>query len=137
MNDRIVIKSSPTLHAMYVDWLAWAEACAPSEPSPLGFGYYPSLGLCYAARCFADNCWGVIDVLEEYEMRGQFVAAGLDPVYPFGEEEFHHRSGGTQHEDPNRLAWVRARIADGIEEDPNRLAWVRARIADGIKEDDK
>jgi len=94
----MIIKSSRELYDFYVDWLAWAEG----NSSKKKYGKY--CGLCHNTT--ADN---------EYEMSHQFKSAGLDVAYPFGEIEYDERCEyRTQHLDTNRLAWVRARIADGV-----------------------
>lgn len=96
------IKSSPDLLAFYKAWLAWAEKDAPHLNV-----FSQSHGLCSNLDLFCEHS-GPID-----EMNVQFTSAGLDNFHPFGYYDYvHHRICATMHLDPNRLAWVKARIAD-------------------------
>lgn len=99
--------SSDDLHQFYKDWLSWAENGGVDNDI---FG----------------SAWGLCANLDDYavtnslyrrqismEMEKQFVDAGLDPNYPFGEfaygdAEYHC----TMHKDEKRLNWVRTRIKE-------------------------
>lgn len=104
-----VIKSSPSLHAFYISWLKWAEG------SPISIHYDVNAGLCKSAQEYA--CFvGVSPALIQRELQLQFVKDKRNHTFPFGRDEYFLRFGAlTQHKDPNRLTWVRARIADGAD----------------------
>lgn len=97
----MIIKSSRALYDFYVDWLAWAEGGSSKNI------YSRRRGLCLSVP------WN-----EETEMVKQFRSAGLCAGYPFcsQNEFFMRRDSATMHLDKNRLAWVRARIADGVKD---------------------
>lgn len=101
--------SSEDLHQFYKDWLAWAE----------NGGEYGLFG----------NSWGLCGCLDDYavfhgmmkrqlgmELAKQFVDAGLDPNYPFGEFAYGDAEYYcTMHKDEKRLNWVRTRIKEYVD----------------------
>lgn len=87
---------SPELIAFLRDWRAWVDRGAPE-----GEPYTRVHGLCGCAN----HCGGLS---LRYEMSDCF-----SDSYPFGMDAFHARSrASTQHEDPARLAWVDAALAE-------------------------
>ena len=95
-------KSSPELLAFYREWLAWAESGAP-DLRP----FDRDTGLCCNASVFDDEaCIDLLIQLSEAFLRSY--------DHPFGgpEQYYAERNSGTMHLNPERLAWVRARIAD-------------------------
>jgi hypothetical protein len=109
----MIIKSSPELHQMYVDWLEWSKD--PEAFTKMADPYWRVTCKMYGLCRFIARMGGSDELL--VEMKKQFIKARKDAVYPFGVCEY---SDGVklenQHEDPKRLAWVRQRIADGIKE---------------------
>jgi len=95
---------SPELRAFLADWLAWVERGAPE-----GKPYWRRYGLCTGLRENAPYSLA-------REM-GDHLARDLGNRYfPFGNDEYlAAKSEATQHLDPNRLAWVRAKLAEGGE----------------------
>lgn len=107
----MVIKSSRELLSFYRVWLAWAEADAPEHPQ-----FKTDHGMCFCLdRLATSRAYDYSELV--FEMQDQFLAAELDPHYPFGylayqydcENESHHRR-------EERLNWVKARISDGESE---------------------
>lgn len=80
------------------DWLSWVEGCISKVK------YHKSIGLCYYA---ARSGYGLGD-----EIMNLFDGE----EYPFGRYHYIVRShSGTQHQDPNRLAWVKAALNDTLD----------------------
>lgn len=90
-------KQSEELTEFYRSYLSWVESGARDcEP------YSRYYGLCSNLERFTASNRASI------EMSQQFRDAKLHPGFPFGEGAYDDRSeNGTQHEDPNRLAWVK------------------------------
>ena len=100
-------KSSPELLAFYREWLAWAESGAPSDKP-----FSRRVGLCtnmiYSQHIPAGE-------RKYYELDRQLKEAFSDGrCILFGGLERYDQDArdGTMHLNPERLAWVRARIAD-------------------------
>lgn len=94
---------SPELKAFLTDWLHWAEnGAAESEP------YFRRVGLCTNASLFqAHAVYACVELREILDT--QFNERSV--LFPFGEDAYTAaRAAGTQHLDPDRLAWVRAQL---------------------------
>ena len=104
------IKSSPDLLKFYRAWLEWALG-DNHEHVACGGAFTPKFGLCTNVIRFGRK----VDNMYIYnELHTQFEEAGLDPCYPFGEEEYEYAVDTyAQHENYARLQWVRDRIKDG------------------------
>ena len=94
--------ASDELKEFLQDWLNWAEGRESKH------GYIDGIGLCSSAHRFSDdqsiNLHDEISILFDYN------------DFPFGEREYFDRAyDGTQHQDPNRLAWVKAALNDTLD----------------------
>lgn len=97
---------SPELRAFLADWLAWVERGAPD-----GELYSRDYGLCDNAS----YCNEAKPAAIRLSLVDAFAADGLDDLYPFGGYEFAQAEDTyTMHEDKNRLAWVRAKLAEPV-----------------------
>lgn len=93
-------------------WLDWAEKDDPQDDT-----YMRCYGLC-------DNVWEYVASLQLSSAEQYAVRVELNQklnrlfegeLYPFGEEAFDkHGSDETMHKDPNRLAWVRKMLEEGV-----------------------
>lgn len=93
---------SPDLIAFLKAWYDWATNGAP-EHEP----FSRRAGLCSQVEGPAYEELKII-------RQNQFSDGGW--VYPFGEADYSARvSNATQHECPNRLAWVRERLIEAGE----------------------
>lgn len=80
------------------DWLNWAEGRESR------FEYEPYEGLCCSSHAYSDLLCLELDILFDQE------------TLPFGESEYRRRfDDDTQHQDPNRLAWVKAALNDTLD----------------------
>lgn len=99
---------SEQLREFLTAWLAWVYLGAPQ--------YRPfdrRDGLCASAQdwCRANGRSKRDGVMLRHEVKNQLQRTGLDPYYPFGEQEyFHGVLLDNNHEDPKRLAWVRDQL---------------------------
>lgn len=94
------MKASNELKAFLQDWLNWAEG-RNSE-----FHYNPCVGLCANSERFD------IDLIIREELGIMFNWC----AYPFGEDHYDERMfNDTQHQDTNRLAWVKAALNDTLD----------------------
>lgn len=100
--------SSKTLFEFYCDWLDWTKA--QDDRFYKGYGLCTSLSL-YAEQHFQGDHTQEKAVSEE--MRRQFLYAGLSELYPFPNFHNEHNSE-SMHLNPERLAWVKARINEYI-----------------------
>ncbi len=90
---------SEPLRQFLTDWLAWAEGEAVDRKP-----FWRWWGLCGNALTLDDD---ILDDLRDLLLRD----FGSTP-YPFGSSAYcTARAARTQHLDPNRLAWVRAKLA--------------------------
>lgn len=117
-----VINSSKELYEFYKAWLDFAEGRVSHDEE-----------VDYAKGGFLCGDWGLCGNCDDYatfvldqdfdhesgdmpltqEMKFQFDEAGLDIDYPFGSSAYYsYGETNTCHKDPNRLQWVRDRIAD-------------------------
>ena len=109
MSKRDAIRSSSELLAFYRAWLEWAEQGAPADAM-----FDRSAGLCASLKVYSGNTRRLGE-----ELMVQFYSAGLSTLYPFGELAFDRgRRWRSMHADPERVQWVRDRIADGVAEEP-------------------
>lgn len=111
----MISKSTPELLAFFKEWLAWAES--PDADSDNHLVFNNGIGLCGNLENWLDDLEHEnSDTMYQISVDAlamQFVTAGLCKYYPFGEAAYdHHMVADTMHKDENRLAWVRARIAD-------------------------
>ena len=106
------IKSSKELLEFYEAWYFWATSPVPCEAADYGFSVFH--GLCAAAGAWGDyHVSFTLGANIRHEMRKQFLDAGLNVSYPFGEVSYaHDASNGTMHYDRYRLTWVRDRIEE-------------------------
>lgn len=91
-------------------WLAWATSGGVKDHE-YGNIFRPYTGLCAALDYWTD----VVDVpfyLLIEELGDMLDADELDTEYPFDTEESYSEAArlGTQHLNPARLAWVRAKL---------------------------
>lgn len=90
---------TPQMRKFLTDWLEWAESGAP-----LGV-FHSSFGLCLCA-----SFYGGIPL--QRELRCMLVSDGLDRCFPFGEYEYEYYGDRCEmHLDPQRLDWVRSKVA--------------------------
>lgn len=106
----MINKQSAELTRFYQDWLAWAEA-PRGEHQPIVFNR--SAGLCGSL-----SLWCYYTREDTYSIRGemirQFLDAGLNVLYPFGNNDTYNFQSnmGTMHECPIRLEWVRTHLEE-------------------------
>lgn len=87
----------PETRAYLRDWLAWVGAGAPRD-----IPYSRSMGLCANTNRFSK-------FEKSYCLLADLERAFEHVKTPFGANNYVRRAfSDTQHEDPNRLAWVRA-----------------------------
>lgn len=92
--------ASNELKAFLQDWLNWAEGRESIHD------YYGYGGLCVCTFCF--------DI--SHALHHQLNALFDSEPYPFGVVAYHEfRMGKPKHQDPNRLAWVRAALNDTLD----------------------
>lgn len=92
--------ASNELKAFLQDWLDWAEGRESK------YKYNEHKGLCVSAAVF-DDCLILMEELDDIFTHNCF---------PFGVNEYSiRRRNNTQHQDPNRLAWVRAALNDTLD----------------------
>lgn len=106
--------SSKDLARFYAEWLDIAETYDYPDPMPARAPWFRSYnGLCSNIREWLyytpDADTGII-----VEMSLQFDAVtDSSYAYPFGYAAYQTaKRTNSMHKDPNRLAWVRARLAD-------------------------
>ena len=93
---------SKELYEFYKAWLKWAEG-GGKEIDYFGVWY----GLCCSATLYSEPGLDLTD-----QLKRDFRSQGLSVAYPFGESTYRmYAVSGRMHTDPNRLAWVRERIA--------------------------
>lgn len=114
----MISKSTPELLQFYKDWLQAAQA--PDADKDEHFIFCNGMGLCGNLKAWCDEHYDEEDIVASeayYCMKEQFDSAALNSIYPFGEREYDIAAfNDTQHKNENRLAWVKARIADMEEE---------------------
>lgn len=108
------IQSSAALLKFYKEWLEWQEQGGNGAHRT----FMTWAGLCPQLRDWVvyDAKMGVLASRElRYELKSQFITAGLDRSYPFTTERGYEQEAekNTAHLNPVRVAWVKARIADG------------------------
>lgn len=91
-------------------WLHWAENGAPADkPFSRDYGLCTNLG----RFCRIYDLGGASQRKFLRQLEHLFSREGLSTNMPFGEDQYDERSDrSTQHEDPNRLAWVRKTIKE-------------------------
>lgn len=90
--------ASNELKEFLQDWLNWAEGRESRS------GYEPYEGLCCASQYYSDLLSVELDELFDGD------------EYPFGRNNYIRRFNlDTQHQDPNRLAWVKAALNDTLD----------------------
>lgn len=100
-NPPIPTGISPELRAFLQDWIDWVDRGAPDDQP-----YAREYGLCYNSVAYPGNrLWAQLD----YIFGGRHM--------PFGGDYYYRTLTGTQHECPNRLAWVRATLEANPKED--------------------
>lgn len=101
---------SPMLIQFLTDWLKWAEADAQNEHVFRKFS-----GLCASLFdwCYEGDKEEYCEILA-MELKNIFIDEfGNAANYPFGRVAYAERFGNdTQHQDPNRLAWVRKKLGE-------------------------
>lgn len=91
--------ASNELKAFLQDWLNWAEGRESN------ITYRKGGGLCSNSHLYDSS------LMIQNELHRIF-----NNSHPFGYGNYYHRlSNGTQHQDPNRLAWVRAALNDTLD----------------------
>ena len=104
------------LTQFYKDMQAWVDAGCPTG------SFSSSYGLCTNLRVHVWANRGSTSEVELHdrilqlagEMRDQFSAAGLDPVYPFNEgfADFDLESiSCTKYTNPKRLDWIKRHVS--------------------------
>lgn len=91
-------------------WLEWAESDAPTGSFMRGDGLCGNLYyvFCQDMRGLSDED---TDSLRS-ELTDEFKKDGLEVQYPFGKGAYWQPPYTyAMHQDPNRLAWVRAKLA--------------------------
>lgn len=110
----MISKSTPELLQFYKDWLEAAQAPDADKDDHLIFRN--GMGLCGNLEMWCEEHYGEEDAEANAAyccMKEQFEEAGLSSIYPFGERDYDVAAfHDTQHKNPKRLAWVKARIAD-------------------------
>lgn len=92
--------ASNELKEFLQDWLNWAEGRESR------FEYEPHYGLCSASIVYDKHLVIMCKLDEMFN----------DDAYPFGGDEYRRRKRfATQHQDPNRLAWVKAALNDTLD----------------------
>lgn len=102
-------------------YLKWAKLNEMGRARPLvnGLHFNMGSGLCGNIHHFVEwrqrEARGPLRVQCEgdmkRELRGLFSRSGLHKAYPFGSNNYDRRYRcGTQHLDPNRLAWIRDQL---------------------------
>lgn len=92
--------ASNELKEFLQDWLNWAEGRESKVE------YNPRLGLCAESQYWCDG----------FVLRAELVYLFDKLDYPFGETEWDKCNDSyTQHQDPNRLAWVKAALNDTLD----------------------
>lgn len=97
-------KQGRILTEFYRSYLAWFEAGSPDGT------YSKSDGLCLALEYFLGTkglCGGDAAAARQYEMKRQFVDAGLNPIFPF-EDAVDYFERDDLHLNPKRIEWVRS-----------------------------
>lgn len=100
---------SKDLRQFLTEWYEWAT----TEPVEDKFPMVREAGLCSALWkwCGKNNMGNQTYRVLDREMKLLFVKDGLDITYPFGESSFNWcMYAKSQHQDPARLAWVRAAL---------------------------
>lgn len=110
----MITKSTPALLQFYKEWLEAAESPdADSDSHPV---FQNGVGLCRNLIVWCDEHPNEEDSVTNAAyccMQEQFMEAGLNRAYPFGMVKYDTAAlSNRQHKDEERLAWVRARIAD-------------------------
>ena len=104
---------SDLLRAFLTEWLRWAEDGEEKDAEEVHptMGNSPAhYGLCANWSCYVDTVCRLDG--QRNELGKLFEASGLDPNYPFGQEEYEKYSDAdAQHEDPSRLAWVKEQLS--------------------------
>lgn len=94
------MKASNELKQFLQDWLNWAEAGGVGEE----FDVF--CGLCTNSIKYSAEC----DLSDELD-----ILFGSNST-PFGKQQYcNSRRNLNQHQDPNRLAWVRAALNDTLD----------------------
>ncbi|HET8729509.1 MAG TPA: hypothetical protein VFM34_00150 [Moraxellaceae bacterium] len=106
-NPPIPTGISPELRAFLQDWIDWVDRGAPDwEP------YHRRFGLCSNAAYFGSRRGILVSALQ-VEIGKLFAHRAT----PFGSGYTYRAVAKTQHECPNRLAWVRATLEANPKED--------------------
>lgn len=102
------------------DWLRWAEN--GGIPSKGSCSYYRYWGLCSNLGVYLDHHDDYDDDLYDDVMECFGVEILESLSFPFGEQDYDLRaSNNTQHKCPERLLWVREKIAELEKEKSNAL----------------
>lgn len=114
---KIVIRSSEALYECYKAYMSWIEAGAEGD------SFIRTEGLCEQFLEHMTHSRGYdTGIRVVREIQRAFKRAGLDICFPFNNPNRRRSSyeketcTGTCHLNPDRIAWVRARIEDGISE---------------------
>lgn len=87
-------------------WYKWATV----DGAPQGEPFLRECGLCdnleqYGYTGICSDMWN--EGVARDDLRRKFHEGGLGTEFPFGESRYQTRyNSDTQHEDPERLAWV-------------------------------
>lgn len=93
---------SKELYKFYCEWLEWAESGGKSHPI-----FVQWCGLCHNLSKYS---W--FNEKLSQELKKEFKSKHLSTAYPFGKRMYMKQAAEESlHTDPNRLAWVRERIA--------------------------
>lgn len=93
-------------------WYKWATV----DGAPQGEPFLRELGLCdnlgeYGYSGICSDQWN--EEVSRDDLHRKFIEGGLSPLYPFGEDNYYTRCReDTQHECPERLAWVKQTIQE-------------------------
>lgn len=96
-----------TMREFLTAWLAWAEDAADASD---GIQFKKRTGLCSNITVFVGDFGEYYPLLNELHSMLSF--DGLNVTYPFDTEDSYELAfaSRTQHLNPARLAWVRAKL---------------------------
>lgn len=110
---------SKDLRQFLTEWYEWATTEPVEDKFPLerGAGLCANLWQWCGKNGLGNQSYRVLN----REMKLLFVKDGLDITYPFGENSFNWcMCTGSQHKDPNRLAWVKSILTQGGDQGSNQ-----------------